>query len=46
MVNITSKKQGGPGFIGPNKNTPKNNNNLWVGATEAQIGGASKVNID
>ena len=37
MLNISSKKQGSPKFIGTNKNTPKNNNNLWVNEVETQM---------
>ena len=36
MLNIPSKKQETPKFIGTNKNTPKKNNNLWVSALGAQ----------
>ena len=44
MLNTSSKKQETPKFIGANKNTPKNNNGLWVNALETQKVAPQKSN--
>ena len=44
MLNISSKKEESPKFIGANKNTPNNNNNLWVNAVETQKVAPQKAN--